>query len=278
MISGTLFVVATPLGNLGDLTPRAAEVLRTVSVVAAEDTRRTRGLLTHLGSSPRLISFHAHSDGRRLETLLEILAGGRDVALVSDAGTPVVSDPGADLVGAVRQAGGSVVPIPGVSAVATALSVCGFTGDRYLFLGFVPRKGPERQRLLARAAGEEWPVVFFEAPTRLVALLEDLGEVAGSDRRAAVARELTKIHEEIRTGTVTELLRHFEATDPRGELTIVLEGTGTPGEAPDRSAEAGELAVALLAEGLTRRDVIEQVISRFGIPRNDAYRLVTELT
>ena len=278
MISGTLFVVATPLGNLGDLTPRAAEVLRTVPVVAAEDTRRTRGLLTHLGASPRLISFHAHSDDRRLETLLEILADGRDVALVSDAGTPVVSDPGADLVGAVRLAGGTVVPIPGVSAVATALSVCGFTGDRYLFLGFVPRKGAERQRLLGRAAQEEWPVVFFEAPTRLTALLADLAAMAGSDRRGAVARELTKIHEEIRTGTLAELLLHFETHEARGELTIVVEGTGGPGAPPDRSAEAGELAVSLLADGLTRRDVIEQLISRFGIPRNDAYRLVTELT
>jgi 16S rRNA (cytidine1402-2'-O)-methyltransferase len=278
MIPGTLFVVATPLGNLGDLTPRAADVLRSVPVVAAEDTRRTRGLLTHLGASPRLVSFHAHSDGRRLESLLEILADGRDVALVSDAGTPVVSDPGSDLVGAVRRAGGNVVPIPGVSAVATALSVCGFTGDRYLFLGFVPRKGAERQRLLVRAAQEEWPVVFFEAPTRLAGLLEDLAEVAGPDRKVAVGRELTKIHEEIRTGTVAELLRHFEAVEPRGELTIVLEGTGTPGAAPDRTAEAGEAAVSLLAQGMTRRDVIEQLISRFGLPRNDAYRLVTELT
>src|SRR3954447_6499983 len=160
---GTLYIVATPLGNLGDLSSRAAEVLRTVAVVAAEDTRRTRGLLTHLGASPQLLSYHAHSDDRRLERLLDILRDGRDVALVSDAGTPAVSDPGADFVAAARAAGVPVVPVPGPSAVATALSAAGLKGERYLFLGFVPRKGGERGRLLARAAAEEWSVVFFEA-------------------------------------------------------------------------------------------------------------------
>ncbi len=138
---GTLFVVATPLGNLGDLSPRAAEVLRQVPIVAAEDTRRTRGLLSHLGAAPTLLSFHAHSQERRLESLLGMLADGRDVALVSDAGTPAVSDPGGDLVGAARERGFVVVPIPGPSAVATALSASGLAADRYLFLGFPPRKG-----------------------------------------------------------------------------------------------------------------------------------------
>src|SRR5580765_3579933 len=164
---GSLHVVATPLGNLGDLSVRAMEVLRAVPGVAAEDTRRTRGLLSHLRASPRLLSYHAHSEEPRLETLLEILHDGRDVALVSDAGTPVVSDPGTDLVAAARASGVTVVPIPGPSAVATALSAAGLKGDRYLFLGFVPRKGSERARLLARAAAEEWSVVFFEAPPRL---------------------------------------------------------------------------------------------------------------
>jgi len=274
---GTLYVVATPLGNLSDLTPRAADVLRTVPVVAAEDTRRSRGLLTHLGASPRLLSFHAHSSERRLEALLAILANGRDVALVSDAGTPVVSDPGFDLVGSVRAAGYPVVPIPGASAVAAALSVSGFRADRYLFLGFVPRRGSERQRLLARAASEEWPIVFFEAPPRLVALLEDLAGVAGPERSATVARELTKIHEEIRSGTLAQLAAHFAGTEPRGELTVVVEGTGALAEAPDRSGEAPGLAAELLAEGLTRRDVAEALTTRLGLARNDAYRLVTGL-
>ena len=276
-MNGTLYVVATPLGNLGDLAPRAAEVLRRVAVVAAEDTRRTRGLLSHLGASPRLLSFHAHSRERRLDTLLAILADGRDVALVTDAGTPGVSDPGADLVAAAREAGFTVVPIPGPSAVATALSAAGIPGDRYLFLGFVPRKGAERARLVARAAAEEWSVVLFEAPSRLAALLRDLGAAAGPDRRAMVARELTKLHEELRAGTLAELADYYSETPPRGELTIVMEGTGTPSPVADRTADATEEATALLAQGLSRREVARRLTETLGMPRNDAYRLVMGL-
>jgi 16S rRNA (cytidine1402-2'-O)-methyltransferase len=274
---GILYVVATPLGNLGDLSARAMEVLRGVPVVAAEDTRRTRGLLSHLGASPRLLSYHAHSEEPRLETLLEILHDGRDVALVSDAGTPVVSDPGTDLVAAARASGVTVVPIPGPSAVATALSAAGLRGDRYLFLGFIPRKGSERARLLARAAAEEWSVVFFEAPTRLTDLLEDLARAVGGSRRAVVARELTKLHEEFRAGTLAELAGYYSEHPPRGEITIVLEGTGAPAEPPDRTGEAVEQATLLLAEGLTRREVVRRISETLGLPRNDAYRLVMEL-
>ena len=273
----TLYVVATPLGNLGDLSARAVEVLRTVPVVAAEDTRRTRGLLTHLGAAPQLLSYHAHSEGRRLETLLEILQGGRDVALVSDAGTPVVSDPGTELVAAAREAGITVVPIPGPSAVATALSAAGLRGDRYLFLGFLPRKGGDRARLLARAAAEEWSVVFFEAPARLVDLLEDLAKMAGGDRRAVVARELTKLHEELRLGTLDELGRYYSEHPPRGELTLVLEGTGTTAEPPARTEDAVARATQLLADGLTRKEVVRRLSESLGLSRNDAYRLVMEL-
>jgi 16S rRNA (cytidine1402-2'-O)-methyltransferase len=275
--AGTLYVVATPLGNLGDLTPRAAEILRGVPVVAAEDTRRTRGLLTHLGASPRLLSFHQHSDEHRLGVILDILAEGRDVALVSDAGTPVVSDPGAELVAAVRARGGAIVPIPGASAVATSLSAAGFVGDRYLFLGFIPRRGAERVRLLARAASEAWPVVFFEAPGRLAALLADLGSAAGPGRRAFVARELTKMHEELRAGTLDELARYFSEREPRGEITVVLEGAGEGAAPPDRSAEAAAMAAELLAGGMSRRDVVERLIGALGLPRNEAYRRVMEM-
>ncbi|HEX6615690.1 MAG TPA: 16S rRNA (cytidine(1402)-2'-O)-methyltransferase [Gemmatimonadales bacterium] len=273
----TLYIVATPLGNLGDLSPRAAEVLRTVPVVAAEDTRRTRGLLTHLGAAPQLLSYHAHSGDRRLDTLLEILQDGRDVALVSDAGTPVVSDPGVELVAAARDTGIRVVPIPGPSAVATALSAAGLPSDRYLFLGFIPRKGSERARLLARAAQEEWSVVFFEAPPRLAELLGDLAREAGPERRVVVARELTKMHEEIRAGTLEALAGYFSEHPPRGELTIVLEGTGTPPQPPDRTDDAVEQARLLLAEGLTRREVVRRLTGSLGLSRNDAYRLVMEL-
>ena len=274
---GTLYIVATPLGNLGDLSRRAGEVLAQVSVVAAEDTRRTRGLLSHLGASPTLLSFHAHSRENRLDGLLEILRSGRDVALVSDAGTPSVSDPGTDLVAAARAAGIAVIPIPGASAIATALSAAGLPADRYLFLGFIPRKGKERSRLLSRAAAEEWSVVFFEAPPRLLALLEDLIPLAGPGRTAVVCRELTKMHEEIRAGTLGELADYYSAVPPRGELTVVLEGTGEPAAQPDRTEDAVEQATSLLAEGLSRREVVQRLTQSLGLPRNEAYKLVMEL-
>jgi 16S rRNA (cytidine1402-2'-O)-methyltransferase len=248
-----------------------------VPVVAAEDTRRTRNLLTHLGASPAVLSFHAHSGERRVETVLDMLRDGRDVALVTDAGTPGVSDPGADLVAAARTAGIVVIPIPGPSAVATALSAAGLPADRYLFLGFVPRKGVERARLLARAADEEWSVVLFEAPTRLGALLHDLARVAGPERVAAVARELTKVHEEVRSGTLADLADYYSEHEPRGEITVVLAGTGSPASEEDRTEEAAEHAVELLAEGLSRREVARRLTESHGLSRNDAYRLVTGL-
>jgi 16S rRNA (cytidine1402-2'-O)-methyltransferase len=276
-MTGTLYVVATPLGNLDDLSARASAVLGRVAVVAAEDTRRTRGLLSHLGASPQLLSYHAHSKDRRMETLLQILADGRDVALVSDAGTPAVSDPGPELVAAAREAGITVVPIPGPSAVAAALSAAGLRGDRYLFLGFIPRKGAERTRLLARAAAEEWSVVLFEAPPRLTDLLQDLAAVAGAGRRALVARELTKLHEELRFGTLDDLADYYSEHPPRGELTVVIEGTGAPPDPPDRTEDAVEQAALLLAEGMTRREVARRLSETHGLSRNDAYRLVMEL-
>jgi 16S rRNA (cytidine1402-2'-O)-methyltransferase len=274
---GTLYVVATPLGNLGDLSLRAREVLSRVPVVAAEDTRRTRGLLSHLEARPTLLSFHAHSAEHRLESILEILQSGRDVALVSDAGTPSVSDPGTDLVAEARASGIAVVPIPGPSAVATLLSAAGLAADRYLFLGFIPRKGKERSRLLSRAAAEEWSVVFFEAPPRLVALLEDLIPLAGPGRTAVVGRELTKMHEEIRSGTLGELADYFTTVPARGELTVVLQGTGEPAAEPDRTEDAVEHATTLLAEGMSRREVVQRLTQSLGLPRNEAYKLVMEL-
>ncbi len=276
-MTATLYIVATPLGNLADLGSRAADCLRRVAVVAAEDTRRTRGLLAHLGARPQLLSFHAHSGPRRTEVLLEILRSGRDVALVTDAGTPGVSDPGPELVAAVRAQGFPVVPLPGPSAVTTALSASGLPADRYLFLGFVPRKGAERARLLARAAAEAWSVVFFEAPGRLGALLADLRALAGPERRAVVARELTKVHEEFRGGTLAELADYYSREEARGEVTLVLAGTGVAPPQPDRSEEARALAARLLAEGASRREAARQVASDLGMARNEAYRLVMEL-
>lgn len=278
MPAGTLFVVATPLGNLGDLSPRAAETLRTVDTVAAEDTRRTQGLLASIDAHPRLLSYHAHSTERRAEALLALLADGRDVALVTDAGTPAISDPGVELVRLAREAGYRVVPIPGPSAVATALSAGGLPGDRYLFLGFVPRKGKERRQLLERAALEEWTVVFFEAPPRVAELLRDLAGLCGGDRIAVVARELTKLHEELRSGTLDELAQHYADTAPRGEVTLVLAGRGAQPEQPVEVDEAEVRACVeeWLTAGESRKDIVRRVATRFNLPRNDAYRLVMD--
>jgi 16S rRNA (cytidine1402-2'-O)-methyltransferase len=276
---GTLFIVATPLGHLGDLSPRAAEVLRAVDVVAAEDTRRTRPLLAHAGAHARLISYHAHSTADRRDTVLEILHQGRDVALVSDAGTPGISDPGAALVAAVRSAGLRIIPVPGPSAVATALSAAGFSADRFLFLGFLPRKGKERARLLRQAADSEWTVVLYEAPLRVAELLADLRVTAGPERKAILARELTKLHEEILSGSLEELSVRVEAVEPRGECTLVLEGSSRA--APDAGAgeEAARVLTARLLEaGHSRRDVARLVSEALGVPRNVAYRLAGEAT
>jgi 16S rRNA (cytidine1402-2'-O)-methyltransferase len=272
----TLFVVATPLGNLGDLTHRAEATLRTVAVVAAEDTRRIRGLLTHLDAHPKVVSFHAHSPERRTESLLEILAEGRDVALVTDAGTPGISDPGESLVAAARAAGHTVVPIPGPSAVVTALSASGMPADRYLFLGFIPRKGKARDRLLKSAVACEWTAVLYEAPSRLVALLRDLAAEAGDDRPAVVCRELTKLHEEFRAGTLAELATYYETTEPRGEITVVL-AAGMPQDETPAPLDTAARAIELLATGLTRKAVVQQLVSETGVARNDAYRIVTSL-
>jgi 16S rRNA (cytidine1402-2'-O)-methyltransferase len=275
-MAGTLYVVATPLGNLEDLSPRAAATLRRVSVVAAEDTRHTRPLLAHVGSHAELVSFHAHSPGAVLRRLLELLASGADVALVTDAGTPAVSDPGAVLVAAARERDVPVVTVPGPTAVAAALSVSGLPADRYLFLGFLPRAGGERRRLLETVAKSEWTVVLFEAPLRTASLLADLAAACGGERRAAVARELTKVFEETRSGTLAELARYYAEAPPRGEVTIVVAGTGQPARAarpPDPEARAR----ALLAQGMSRRDVAERLAAETGITRNTAYRLVNEL-
>ncbi len=273
----TLYVVATPLGNLGDLTPRAAETLRRVAVVAAEDTRRAMGLLSHLDAHPRVLSFHAHSPERRQDLLLDILREGRDVALVSDAGTPGISDPGEGLVGAVRAAGFGVVPIPGACAVTTALSASGLSADRYLFLGFVPRKGKERDRLLKEAAASEWTVVLYEAPPRLADLLDDLAGFAGADRKAVVGRELTKLYEEFRAGTLGELGSYYQASPARGEITVVMAGRPDGAAEQLPVAEVEERARAILAAGVTRKEAVQRLVIELGVPRNEAYRIVTSL-
>jgi 16S rRNA (cytidine1402-2'-O)-methyltransferase len=277
LVSGTLYVVATPLGNLGDLSPRAAETLRAVVIVAAEDTRRTRTLLTHLGARARLLSYHAHSARSRRDALLDALAEGSDVALVTDAGTPTVSDPGGELVAAARAAGHPVIVVPGPSAVTAALSGAGLPADRYRFLGFLPRKGPDRAERLAEIAASRETVVVFEAANRLAVLLADLAGVAGGARQATVARELTKRHEEFRAGTLATLAGYYAAHEPRGEVTVVVAGAPAPvPPLPDEAALVDE-ARRLLAQGMTRRDTARRLADAFGVSRNAAYALVASL-
>jgi 16S rRNA (cytidine1402-2'-O)-methyltransferase len=276
-MTGTLFVVATPLGNLGDLSTRAAETLRQVAVVAAEDTRRTKRLLNHLDAHPRLMSLPAFAEDDRADAVLSVLEKDLDVALVSDAGTPGVSDPGTVLVARARARDIPVVPIPGPSAVATALSASGLPADRYLFLGFPPRKGTSRKELLATIAKSPWTVVLYESPNRLGALLKDLGATVGGERAAVVGRELTKLHEEIVVGTLDELAARFAEASVKGEVTVVVAGQRQAPPEPD-SAAVAEVAAALIAEGLPTKDIVRQLTENWGLSRNDGYRLVMRLS
>jgi 16S rRNA (cytidine1402-2'-O)-methyltransferase len=273
---GTLYVVATPIGNLGDITLRAIEVLRDVPLIAAEDTRLTRRLLERHAIPTRSISFHARSAPARLDELLVHLRGGADLALVTDAGTPAISDPGADLVAAWAAEGGVVVPIPGASAVLAAVAASGVAGPRWAFEGFLPRAGRERRERIAAIAGDTRGTVVFEAPGRVAATLRDLATACGEDRAGAVARELTKIHEQIERGTLGTLaLAVDEGRIPkRGEFVIVVGmGEATVGSA----ARGGDLVAAraaverLVSEGVARGEAARRVAADTGLPRRQLY-------
>lgn len=276
-MSGTLYVVATPLGHLGDLSARAGEVLRAVDVVAAEDTRRSRTLLRHVGARCRVVSVHQHAPAARLQEIIDALAGGATVALVTDAGTPAVSDPGARLVSLAHATGVPVRTIPGPSAVPAALSVSGLPADRYTFLGFLPRKGAERRRVLDIAAATPWTLVLFEAANRLPRLLSDLADRLGDDRAAVVTRELTKVHEDVKSGTLRELAGYYDEHSARGEITLLVAG-GAPPQRPEPTAvDAASRAHDLLAQGLSRKDAAARLARELHLSRNEAYRLITEL-
>ena len=267
----TLYLVSTPIGNLSDLSARAALVLREVERIFAEDTRRTGRLLQHLGVDTRLTSLHQHNEAARAGRVLECLESGHDAAVVSDAGTPLVSDPGARVVDAALEAGHDVVPVPGPSAVLAALVGSGLPADRFAFLGFAPRKGRERRALLQRVARSHETTVLFEAPGRLHRLLTDLERACGSDRRVAVAREMTKLHEEFVRGTLAEARAHFGERAPRGELTLVVDRS--PEAEPDESA-VRERAAELLAAGTRPSEAVRELTARLGVSRNRAYRIV----
>lgn len=277
MSAGRLYVVSTPIGHLGDFSFRGVEVLRAAAVVAAEDTRRTRRLLTHYGIAVPVVSLHAHSRPEALERLVDRVEGGEDVAYVTDAGTPGVSDPGGVLAEAAHRRGVPVVPVPGASAVLAALAAAGFPADRFVFLGFLPRRGAARKALLSRVASEPFTSVCFEAPGRTAALLAELAARCGGARAAAVARELTKVHEEVRRGTLAELAAYYERNPPRGEITIVIGGAAAPAAPAVAAAPApdpGALVAALRAEGRTPGAIAKELAQRLGIPRRDAYRLL----
>jgi 16S rRNA (cytidine1402-2'-O)-methyltransferase len=270
---GTLYVVATPIGNMGDITLRAIDVLRAVPLVAAEDTRMTRRLWARHGIETRLVSYHAQSGAGRLRELVEHLEGGSDLALVTDAGTPLVSDPGGELVAEWAARGGRVLPIPGASAVLAALVASGLPTARWAFDGFLPRRGRERRDMLARMATEERTVVLFEAPGRVAATLRDLAAACGDGRAAAVCRELTKLHEEVWRGTLSELAARAEEAAPRGEVVLVIAGAAGGDPVATQSLEEGRAEVdRLVSAGMSRSSAAREVAGRTGLPRRDLFR------
>lgn len=271
---GTLYLVATPIGNLKDITLRALDVLRQVDWIAAEDTRRTRILLQHYGISTPLLSFHEHNQAQRIPQLLRRLARGEDGALVSDAGTPLINDPGFELVQAALEAGHTVVPVPGPSAVLAALVASGLPPDRFLYLGYLPRKPGPRQRTLQEVAHLPFTLIFLETPQRLVETLEDMVNVLGGERRIAVAHELTKVHESFLRTTLAQALEHYRQHPPRGEFTLVVEG------APPRQWTEEELDAAIregLARGESPKTLAKALAQASGRPRSEIYRRILAL-
>jgi 16S rRNA (cytidine1402-2'-O)-methyltransferase len=269
---GTLYLVGTPIGNLEDITLRAVRVLREVDLIAAEDTRVTRTLLERYQIGTPLTSFHEHSRPRKIAEIIAALQQGKSVAVVSDAGMPAISDPGADLVAACVQAGLPVAVVPGPTAVATALAASGFLAQEYLFLGFLPnRKGPRRETLL-RAAQQPGALVCFEGPHRLVESLTDMQELLG-DREAVCARELTKKFEEFVRGRLSELAAHFGAQPPRGEMTVVVKGEPVR-EARRELAEGAAEAKDLVALGLSASRAAAHVAKWRRLPRRAVYQSV----
>lgn len=273
MTTGTLYLVATPIGNLEDLTYRARRILAEVDRIACEDTRHTRHLLTHYGITTPTVSFHEHNEAARIPEVLQRLQRGENIAVVSDAGTPAVSDPGYPLVREAASAGISVVSVPGPSAIMVALTASGLPPDRFVFLGFLPRRSGERRRALEAVAALPWTLVCFEAPHRITAVLEDIEAVLG-DRHVALARELTKKFEEVFRSTVSGALRHLRAHPPRGEFTVVVEGAGERTMQKEGKADAGERMRALLGAGLPPAEAVQDVMRAAGITRRQAYDLM----
>ena len=276
---GTFYIVGTPIGNLGDISSRAARILSEVNLIAAEDTRITRRLLNHLGLRTPLVSCNQHNWQARLPQLRQALETG-DVALVTDAGMPAVSDPGSEVAAQIAAAGFPVAVIPGPSAVTAALSVAGLPADSFLFLGFLPRRRQERQAALSSVAALPYTLVIFEAPHRLRPALEDLRSILG-DRQIAVCRELTKLHEEVHRSSIAAALAHF--TNPRGEFVLVVAGSAVvkeadaPEELAANFAAAREQLMQNIQAGMRARAAVATVTAATGLPHREVYRLWLEL-
>ncbi len=263
-----LYVVATPIGNLEDITLRALRVLREVKLIAAEDTRKTRRLLTTYDIKTPMTSYFEHNKLTKLDYILEQLED-KDVALVSEAGMPGISDPGYELIVAASRKGIPVVPVPGPSAVTTALAVSGLPTDRFLFIGFLPHKSSARRRVLESIADEPGTVIALEAPHRLNGALEDILAVLG-DRRMAIGRELTKLHEEVFRGTVSEAIKHF--TQPRGEFTLVIEGK-TTGKKPQITETIEKQLQEMYRDGAKAKEAVAAMAGETGLPRRELYKI-----
>jgi 16S rRNA (cytidine1402-2'-O)-methyltransferase len=272
-VGGTLYVVSTPIGHMGDFSFRAVETLKSVAAVLAEDTRHTRHLLDRYGIETPLLAYHEHNEARTTPALVARLRGGESFALVSDAGTPLLSDPGARLVRAATETGVRVSPVPGASALLAALVACGLDVDRFTFLGFLARKGPDRREAITSVVESQITVVLYEAPNRVADTLAELAESGAAERETVVARELTKQYEELRRGTLAQLAAYYAQSPPRGEVVIVIAGR-TPTVVSEELLRAR--ASALRAEGRSARDVAAALSAELGAPRNVAYRLAHE--
>jgi 16S rRNA (cytidine1402-2'-O)-methyltransferase len=267
---GTLYVVSTPIGNLEDITLRALRVLKEVEWIAAEDTRRTRQLLTHYGIHKPLISYHKFNQRSQEKTLLRELREGKSIALVTDAGTPGISDPGEELVRGAVQESIPLVPIPGPVALIAALSISGLPTESFLFYGFLPSKGVARRKWLLSLRDRPETLVFYESPRRLPSLLEDSAELLG-DRRVVVAREMTKVYEEVYRGTLSEVLEQLGEEEVRGEVTVILEGCTHPPKAG--SSSIAEALIRYSREmGLSMKESIDRVAEELKVPRREVYR------
>lgn len=271
--SGTLHIVSTPIGNLGDLSPRAVEIMNGVAAILAEDTRHTKFLCGHFGIQTPLIAYHEHNEARSAPKIVSRLLAGESFALVSDAGTPLLSDPGERLVREAIDAGVKVSPVPGASALLAALVGSGLGSERFTFYGFRPRKGRERSRWVADVVDSKHTSVLYEAPGRVGETLSDLADAGAAERKCVVARELTKQFEEFRRGTVGELAAYYSEAPPRGEVVIVVSGGDV--QQVDESV-LRERAAEMRAQGMTPRDIMSELTANFGASRNLAYKIAHE--